>query len=278
MHRLSEASDLGLEIHRVPKDDEDFERHMLALGVHRDDHYVLLLHQQGTYRYRVDFEEWVVEGRGFCFISPGEIHEILSAVHVRGWYLAVDVHLIPEPYQRVFQEVDKGDRWLPLEEGEMKELEQNLEMILARRAHAASKTLLHLLVSAFTGLVAECYQRRRVGEGRTVSRQEQIYRHFRALVEQRFREEKRPAAYAAALHLSLSHLNDSVRAVTGLPVGHWIQHTVMLEARRQLYYGDKTIQEIGFELGYEDPAYFSRVFRQVVGQSPAQFRQQMRVS
>lgn len=287
-HRLSEVSDLGLEIHRIPGDFENLEEHLAELGAHRDDHYVFLFQEKGRALYFVDFEDVALRDRGLYFVLPGQVHEIRALTNVNGWFLALDVHLVPEPYQAVLAGVPQAARFLPVAGSDGGELLQCLEMILARRAsgprasdNGASghrgKLMLHALASAFVGLAVERYAAHcGDGECRKESRSAQVYRTFRALVTARFREEKRPQAYAAALNVSLSYLNEMVRGVSGFPVGHWIQYEVMLEARRQLYYGRRSVQEIAFELGYEDPAYFSRVFRQAVGQSPARFRQLFR--
>lgn len=276
-HRLIEVSDLGLEIHRIPGDFENLEDHLAGLGPHRDDHYVFLFQEKGRALYFVDFEDVVLRDRGFYFVLPGQVHEIRALTDVNGWFLALDAHLVPEPYQVVLAGVPQAARFLPVAASDGGELLQCLEMILARRASGhRDKLMLHALASAFVGLAVERYAAHCGGEDRKESRSAQAYRAFRALVTARFREEKRPQAYAAALNVSLSYLNEMVRGVSGFPVGHWIQYEVMLEARRQLYYGQRSVQEIAFELGYEDPAYFSRVFRQVAGQSPARFRQLFR--
>lgn len=281
LHRLSEESDLGLEIHRIPGDFQgDIDEHLRELGVHRDDHYVFMLQDRGRSHYWIDFDEWMLDGKGLSFIQPGQVHEIRSISGVHGWYLAADAHLVGEVHRQVLLGVSQEERWLPLDEGEGADLIHCLEMILPRRADAGTnplaKPLLHALFAVFAGLVAERYALRAQAEDRKESRSTQVNRQFRTLLEQRFREEKRPQAYAAALNLSLSYLNEMIRGVSGFPVGHWIQYEVMLEARRLLYYSDRTVQEIAYELGYEDAAYFSRIFRQVVGHSPAQFRQQIR--
>jgi len=45
-----------------------------------------------------------------------------------------------------------------------------------------------------------------------------------------------------------------------------------VEAKRLLAYSNLTIAEIGYRIGYEDPNYFARFFRQKSGLSPGRYR------
>jgi AraC family transcriptional activator of pobA len=51
-----------------------------------------------------------------------------------------------------------------------------------------------------------------------------------------------------------------------------IQQRLALEARRRLVFRAHPVQGIAAELGFKDPAYFSRFFRRHCGMSPAEFR------
>jgi AraC-like DNA-binding protein len=51
-----------------------------------------------------------------------------------------------------------------------------------------------------------------------------------------------------------------------------IQERIIVEAKRLLYYTDKSVKHITFELGFEDMAYFSNFFKKNMGLSPSDFR------
>ena len=62
------------------------------------------------------------------------------------------------------------------------------------------------------------------------------------------------------------------RAATGRrPIDH--VHAVRVEeARRLLETGDGPVDDVGFEVGYEDPTFFRRLFRRTTGLTPAAYR------
>jgi AraC family transcriptional activator of pobA len=97
---------------------------------------------------------------------------------------------------------------------------------------------------------------------------------FRLLVDQKFRETRRIADYADALGISQTHLSRVCRQVLGASALDIIEQRIALEARRQLLFSTLSIKQIGAGLGYDDPAYFTRMLKRVLGVPPLAFRRQ----
>ncbi len=106
-------------------------------------------------------------------------------------------------------------------------------------------------------------------------RSRQIAGQFRELVEQRFRTSRRVSDYAAELGISHTHLNRICREVFRQPPLALIEQRVALEARRQLLFTTLSVKQIGAQLGYDDPAYFTRFITRLFGSPPATLRRQM---
>lgn len=93
------------------------------------------------------------------------------------------------------------------------------------------------------------------------------------LIEDNYKLEKKSQFYADALALTSKRLNELCKAERGKTVTQLIHDRVILEANRDLIFSNKTIKTIAFELGFEDPSYFSRFYRGQMQETPAEFRE-----
>jgi len=105
-----------------------------------------------------------------------------------------------------------------------------------------------------------------------VGQRQRLMARFGELVERRFREDPSVVDFARALHVSESRLRSACLASTGQSPIQLIHARILLEAKRQLHYTDNPVNEIGFALGFEDSAYFTRFFTRLAGESPRAFR------
>lgn len=100
-----------------------------------------------------------------------------------------------------------------------------------------------------------------------------LVRHFKQLIAQQFVTEQSVQAYADQLGVTISHLNNTVKAVTGQTPGQLIRQEVVLEAKRLFTHTDLTSTEIGYRLSFEDPSYFGRFFKREMAMTTTQFRE-----
>lgn len=95
---------------------------------------------------------------------------------------------------------------------------------------------------------------------------------FRERVEARFRLREPVAAPARALGVGEATLRTACARIAGQSPAMLIDQRAVLEARRILLYSSLPVAEVGYVLGFTDPAYFSRFFQRHVGQSPRAYR------
>lgn len=104
------------------------------------------------------------------------------------------------------------------------------------------------------------------------SRKEQVFYEFMKLVETHFLRERKLVFYARALGLTPKYLSAVIKEVSGCHFTYWIDEPLITEAKKILYYTDKSVKEISSELGFLDQSKFGRFFKNITGMSPSMFR------
>ena len=101
-----------------------------------------------------------------------------------------------------------------------------------------------------------------------------LVRHFNVLVEEHFKEKKSVSEYAEMLYKSPKTIANVFSKNSDLTPLEVIHERVIIEAKRMLLYTDRTSKEIGFDLGYSDPAQFSKLFKKQTGITTGEFRKE----
>ncbi len=99
-----------------------------------------------------------------------------------------------------------------------------------------------------------------------------LFTRFLLLVEQHFLEHWPLERYASRLGLSTPRLNRLVRAERGVSALELVHERLTREACRRLIYVAAPAARLAAELGFDDPAYFSRFFKRRTGHTPQSYR------
>jgi len=99
-----------------------------------------------------------------------------------------------------------------------------------------------------------------------------VFRDFSRHLEIHFRKKHNVSDYAELLHIAPKTLTHKFKSLRLDSPNQFIINRILLEAKRLLFYTDKPVKEIAYNLGYEDPAYFNRLFTQKTGSTPSNFK------
>ena len=108
-----------------------------------------------------------------------------------------------------------------------------------------------------------------------LSTQNITFKNFLKILEENFRRSEGVEFYAEKLFMSARNLNLICQNILQQSVSEIIETRKLIEAKNLLISTDKTISEIGYELGYNEKSYFTSVFKKKSGQTPSDFRDEM---
>ena len=255
--------------------------HDWRIGAHAHaDLHQLLLVSGGRGELRLEGSREPFEAPAVLIIPATRVHAFDFEPDTRGYVISLAEAAL-EPLgmrERALRRLFAAPRCLALsaEAAARAELELDAQRLLgelntqapARRLAAAAR-LTTLLVGVLRQLSGDdgVMELRDAAGPRWV-----LVGQFRALIERRFRSGWRLEQYARELCVSGSRLRAACLEVTGKPPIRLLHERVLLEAERLLAYGEASIAEVAYALGFTDPAYFSRFFTVRAGESPAAFR------
>lgn len=272
IHHLQDGAILNLNIARFQIGNVYEEN---TADVHRDDHYLFFLFEQGTASLSIDFQQISFQEGCAFYILPGQVHHRLHNQQAQGWYLAVDTGLVPGEFRAIFEGHLGLQQPLYLDKQLIQQCATLLQLIRDRSQGDApfQSNIILTLFQSLAGIIAGGY-RLLHEEVISTDRPRQLTYAFRQLVSQQFRFLKSPSQYAACLTVSVNYLNEVVKKTTGFTASYWISRQLLLEAKRLLIYSRLDVKEIAYNLGYDDPAYFSKWFKKQESLSPLLFRAQ----
>lgn len=268
---LAEEFDAGIAIGRIS------HGHVQSLEdgshSHRHDYHIFLLAEKGVAQIEIDFEKHQINSPSILYIHPNQVHRITNTQDAKFYLLGINNEKLNAEYLELLEQIVPV-KPLSLEEDAFSVIKQAVSLstdIFDRKEDRLYPSLLKDSCNTWVALTVSQYLAQS-SPANYLSRFDSITKAFKLQLERNFASQKRPSDYAKLLSISTPYLNECVRNATGFPVSHHIQQRVILEAKRLLYHSHKSVKEIASELGYDDYAYFSRLFSKVTGMTALTFR------
>ncbi|MDR5762750.1 helix-turn-helix domain-containing protein [Caballeronia sp. LZ035] len=145
------------------------------------------------------------------------------------------------------------------------------------KAEAAALAMGHIVgtEARLTLLLLELVREARLDESGTESgtrNDVRVVERFRKLIDEHFRDNFSLQEYVSMMAISLVQLRTACASAAEQSPTKLIHARIITEAKRNLIFGDLSVEQIAFGLGFADAAYFTRFFRRETGQAPSQFR------
>lgn len=242
--------------------------------------FQILWLQQGAAELLLDEQRDSAEGPAAIVVPPGVVHGFRFAQSTDGLVFTLSARFLMEgEFQQVgdvFRSLFLIPRVLRFEADDsvVKRFSVLFRELLAEfmtPVSAASPVTLWL-ARALVWRLAQTSAQGQQAQARHANRNHALFTRFQLLVEQHFTEHWALDRYASRLGLSVPRLNRVVRAERGISALALIHERLVREACRRLIYTAMPATRLAVELGFEDPAYFSRFFKRYTGQTPQNYR------
>lgn len=129
-----------------------------------------------------------------------------------------------------------------------------------------------LMLLSSNGVEAPAPDKEAALHERPRSRRTVYTQDFIRLVRRHFRQEHSVAFYAGKLCISPKYLSLVIKEATGRSAAEIIDEFVILEAKNLLRFSGKNIQQVAYELNFNNQSSFGKYFKHLTGMSPSEFQ------
>lgn len=254
---------------------------------HRHNYYTVLLISKGKGKHWIDYKEFVIEDRTLFFISPGQVHQVAAELGIEGYVLLFTrdflfQHQISESLITdigLFSDIYNVPPILLCSENFHK-MEKFISKIV--ESYTNRDVYSFDMISAWLKLFfIECnrYSGHLTEDSKLApSSRVKLVKEFKLLLESNYMKWHKVNDYASHLNVSPDYLNTLIKTSVGKTAKEFIQHRVLLEAKRLGVHTNLSSKEISFKIGFEDPSHFSKFFKSLSNQSFSEFRVEISVN
>lgn len=101
---------------------------------------------------------------------------------------------------------------------------------------------------------------------------------FKNFLEKGYKTQKKVNYYAEQIRLTEKKINQATTKVLGKTAKEVIDDRIMLEAKRTLAHTTKSVKEIGYDLGFNEPTNFIKYFKKHSQSTPTEFREKINLA
>ena len=247
---------------------------------HRHNYYTVLIVNKAKGLHKIDFNSYDLDERQIYFVAPGQVHQVIENEKSQGFAMTFSNEFLVQnsiPLSfiaslNLFHNYGQSPPLLPKEE--QFNVIENFTNHIFSLFHSDAK-MKNLSVGAYLKLILiECNNICAINpiESDIDTSGDNVVRTFKTEVDQYYKQEHSTNFYANQLHISPDHLNRTFKSKIGKTAKEYIQSRIITEAKRLLYFTALSNKEIGYELGFNEPANFSAFFKKHTQLSPSSFK------
>lgn len=250
----------------------------LFLQPHKKIQYFFLFIKKGNAVHKVDMQAINVSNNQLLFVLPCQIHMPPPQQQELEYYkLSIDeqcLSLLPKSFPFLINPLQ--NQLVSIKEDVVQRVSWAFESLcqLLQVKDAPTELILTHLNSLLTEINHAYFQDQQIQSQSNDKLSKYIA--FKLLIEKELSQHLSIEEICRRLAINATYLYNVVKEFSGLSAKEYINQRIILEAQRKLYYSETSVKEVAFELGFNDPDYFSRLFRKITGNTVSQFISEIR--
>ncbi len=109
------------------------------------------------------------------------------------------------------------------------------------------------------------------------SQESSISQTYKIYVNNHYIDVKSINEYATMMNISANYLSQVIKEQTGKTAKRILDERILLEAKNMLLHTEMTSAQIAYDLGFDEPTHFGRLFKKYEQVSPLQFKKKHRI-
>lgn len=255
-----------------------FEKACVVNKPKQIDTYTIFWIKEGSGTYTIDFKTYSFEGNVLLFLSPGQVFSVDSEKIKEAYQLNFikDFYCIQTHDAEIacngvlFNSVYENPFIYPSEK-ESKKLDFVIDLLI-EEFELDETAQYDMLQSYLKQFIIKAVRLKKEAYSLVDDIETKLFKDFSLLVELNFKKTHSVTDYANRLGISPKSLTKHLQKLGTQTPSDIIKNRIITAAKRQLLYSTEAIKHIAFDLGFNDPAYFSRFFTKATGISPNQFK------
>ncbi|MCG9739829.1 helix-turn-helix domain-containing protein [Shewanella insulae] len=244
---------------------------------HRVGVFCIIYIEKGKGEHLIDFQSYQYQAPSIIFVNKAQIHAFdqrdcvegklvvmtqaffsASSANIRtSYFVPVHLSLTALPVLPLSHDVDESFQVF------------TSEMSKSLREGSDSHVIVQLLLSA---LMLKFAKHRESQLTHISGQQKERFKEFLHCVDSHYTHVREASLYADLVHSSYKCLNELCKSCCGHTAKELIDFRIILEIKRKLAMDGKSVQQVAFEMGFDDITNFIKYFKRRTGETPAAFK------
>ncbi|MCE1188751.1 MAG: AraC family transcriptional regulator [Ignavibacteria bacterium] len=251
---------------------------------HKHSFYSILIVSEGEGMQAIDFTFYPLKGGRIFFLSPHQLHQWKKVTRLEGFAISFSTDFLDTLITD--REIHKDFRFLhslttlpfidiPHDSFiRVLEIIKHIQYIYSESSPFKEKILAANLCGLLYTFIEFLSPRYRYRGNKDLH----LFTKLTDLVEDNYKLHLETGFYSSSLHITYQKLNRLCRHFSEKPFKQFLIDRLMLEAKRMMHATALPVAEIAFALGYDDPGYFARLFKQHYSVTPTDYKESIDLS